>query len=107
MGNDDCGLASTERKPIEVPMSLIVRARVAFMLLTDDEDDPSPEAEKERSLLREGYIGLIKEISGGDTDLGREVSRVIKSVPWTIELSSFEPVFDGLRKLGFAIKEGE
>jgi hypothetical protein len=105
MGNDDCGLASAKRKPIEIPISLIIKAQRAYARQFDAEDSDMTGEDARKARANERAVWHYAEKAVGP-DKGLQAEFVHVVCRWFGgEDRTYKPYCDELRKLGFEIKE--
>jgi hypothetical protein len=107
MGNDDYGLASAEKKPIEIPLSIVMKAQRAYARQFEAEDSDMEEADARKARANERAVWHYAEKAVGP-DKGLQAEFVHVVCQWFGGGDrTYKPYCDELRKLGFAVKEGE
>ena len=81
----------------------IVKLQAATMRLFEAEDDWHPDYRAVRANERAIQTWLDKITD--DEDEQREILRIIERGNWNMEDTTFKPIFDELRALGYEIEE--
>ena len=83
----------------------IVKIQAATMRLFDalDDDCPNWRAIRANERAIQKWLDKITD----DTDEQRQILDVIERGNWNMEDTTFKPICDGLRKLGYEITENE